>query len=169
MAKSVCWHTSSGEVASWSHHASRSKDHWLEVALDFSPFAELVSLKFVLALLVRKEICRGNVSMVGGTGLAQRWYMWVESFCFHETTPPPPTPELYVSSWSKKQHLTNYTLLCAHVIWENSFVLSYVSLWLWLNFYEVSLCCMGEGTYWVLPLRTKLRPFKLTKDQTSPI
>ena len=43
----------------------------LEVALDFSSFAELVSLKFVLALLVRKEICRGNVSIVGGTGLAQ--------------------------------------------------------------------------------------------------
>lgn len=50
----------------------------LEVALDFSPFAELVSLKFVLALLVRKEICRGNVSIVGGMGLAQRWYM---EFC----------------------------------------------------------------------------------------
>ena len=145
MAKSVCWHTSSDEVASWSH-ASRSKDHETRWG-----GAELVSLKFVLALLVRKEICWGNVSIAGGTGLAQRWYMWVKSFCLDETPPPPSTPELYVFSRSKKPTFDLFLFTLRWCYFRELVCVKLDELLALIKFYEVSSCCIGEGTYWVLP------------------
>ena len=166
MAKSVCWHTSSGEVASWSHHASRSKDHetWGGARLFFICWISVSKIRpgppSEERNLSRKCFNRWR----DGIGAACEWSRFASM-----KLPLPPTPELYVFSWSKNQHLTNSALHCADVILENLFVLSYVSLWLWLNFYEVSFCCMGEGTYWVLPLRTKLRPFKITSVQVTDV